>query len=65
MFTTRPDTLMGVTYIVLAPEHPLTTKVSSPDRLEVKHSGMESLAVFVYLIVCVAGGQPQQRSRRK
>ena len=32
IFTTRPDTLFGVTFMVLAPEHPLVAKVTSEDR---------------------------------
>ena len=30
VFTTRPDTLLGVTYIVVAPEHPLLAQISDP-----------------------------------
>jgi leucyl-tRNA synthetase len=32
IFTTRPDTLWGVTFMVLAPEHPLVGKLTTDDR---------------------------------
>jgi leucyl-tRNA synthetase len=34
VFTTRPDTLFGATYMVLAPEHPLVDKITSRDKKE-------------------------------
>ena len=32
VFTTRPDTLFGVTYLTLAPEHPLVLQITTEDQ---------------------------------
>ena len=34
VFTTRCDTIFGVSYVVLAPEHPLVKKLCSPEQRE-------------------------------
>lgn len=44
VFTTRPDTLFGATYMVLAPEHQMVLKITSPDKLQEVKSYIESAA---------------------
>lgn len=43
VFTTRPDTLFGVTYVVLAPEHPLVDKITQNDFKKIVADYRESI----------------------
>ncbi|MEX1252702.1 MAG: class I tRNA ligase family protein, partial [Dehalococcoidia bacterium] len=43
-FTTRPDTIFGVTFMVLAPEHALVDKITTPEqRAAVQQYGAEAM----------------------
>ncbi|MGO8695326.1 MAG: leucine--tRNA ligase [Rectinemataceae bacterium] len=44
IFTTRPDTLFGVTYMVLAPEHPLVAAITAPERRDAVDAYVEAAA---------------------
>lgn len=44
VFTTRPDTLWGATFMVLAPEHPLVEKLTALERREVVQAYVERAA---------------------
>jgi leucyl-tRNA synthetase len=44
IFTTRPDTLAGCTYAVLAPEHPLVESITTPDRKDEVNAYKEQAA---------------------
>jgi len=41
VFTTRPDTLWGATFMVIAPEHPLTLQITTPAQHDAIHAYIE------------------------
>lgn len=43
VFTTRPDTLFGATYAVLAPEHPLVASITTAEQKEAVDSYIEKI----------------------
>ncbi len=44
VFTTRPDTLWGATFMVLAPEHPLVEKITTPEQRAAVEAYVEQAA---------------------
>jgi len=44
IYTTRPDTLFGATYMVLAPEHPLVDVITTDAQKEAVHGYVDSAA---------------------
>jgi leucyl-tRNA synthetase len=42
VFTTRPDTIFGVSFMTLAPEHELVLKITTPDQREAVTSYIEA-----------------------
>jgi leucyl-tRNA synthetase len=44
VFTTRPDTLFGATYMVLSPEHPMVADLTAPDQFAAVKAYRESVA---------------------
>ena len=53
VFTTRPDTLFGVSYMVLAPEHPLVQKIKTKDQ---------DREVTAYQQECLSKSERQRKS---
>jgi leucyl-tRNA synthetase len=44
VFTTRPDTLFGATYMVLSPEHPLVDRITTPGQRDAVKKYQEEAA---------------------
>jgi leucyl-tRNA synthetase len=44
VYTTRPDTLFGATYMVLAPEHPLVDRITTPSHRDAVTAYREAAA---------------------
>ncbi len=44
VFTTRPDTIFGVTFMTLAPEHELVAKITTPEQKQAVEAYVEATA---------------------
>ena len=58
VFTTRPDTLFGATFMVLSPEHPLVDMLTTPDR-------RDAVAAYRAQAAAVSAADRQSDEREK
>ncbi len=58
VFTTRPDTIFGATYLVLAPEHQLINKITTEDK-------KEEVDNYVYLASTKSELERQENEKNK
>ena len=58
VFTTRPDTLFGATFMVLSPEHPLVDLLTTPDR-------RDAVAAYRAQAAAVSAADRQSDEREK
>ncbi|MBI5154685.1 leucine--tRNA ligase [Candidatus Poribacteria bacterium] len=56
IFTTRPDTLFGATFMVMAPDHPLVEAITTPEQ---------RAAVDAYRALCAQESEQQRTSLEK
>ena len=58
VFTTRPDTIFGATYLVLAPEHPLINKITTKNQ-------KDEVEKYVYLASTKSELERQENEKNK
>ena len=64
VFTTRPDTLFGATYMVLAPEHQLVREITTPERRKDVEAYVEKVSRTIRNAVPGGNAAVKQKARR-
>ncbi|MFY7861163.1 MAG: hypothetical protein ACOVP5_02975, partial [Chitinophagales bacterium] len=55
VYTTRPDTIFGATFLVLAPEHPLVSELTSSENQE---------QIEAYILACKSKSEIDRQAEK-